>query len=182
MRRVGAYLVVLAVLIVAQACGPRKIPRDEMEDILAEMLLQDQQIKINREMRIQADTSLIYEGIFQAYGYNTDDFIYSLSYYMEDASRMEKIMGNVAEQLEKEAKAVGKELDHLHWIERMMSIYQMLPDTTLPHPYPFILDTLPLRFSPDSSWVKGPENPWDEVPADSLLFLRDSLYFQRDSL
>lgn len=184
MLRKGAYLVLLAVLLVS-ACGPRKIPKDEMEDILCEMLLQDQQIKINRELKPRADTTLVYEGIFQAYGYDTDDFIYSLSYYLEDASRMEKIMGNVAERLEKEAKAVGKELDHIRWREKMMSIYAMQPDTSLPRPRPSFLDSLPLRFSNDSIWMDTLfRHPADTLaaPADSLAAPSDSLAAPADSL
>lgn len=191
MLRKGAYLVLLAVLLVS-ACGPRKISRDEMQDIIYEMLLQDQQIKINRDLKTQADTSLVYEGIFNAYGYNTDDFIYSLSHYLEDASDMEKIMGKVAERLEKDAKAVGKELDLIRWRERMLAIYAMQPDTTLPRPRPSVLDSLPLRFSKDSVWLDTLfRHPADTsaavvdslaVPADSLAAQADSLAAPADSL
>lgn len=191
LRKGGAYLVLLAVLLVS-ACGPRKISRDEMQDIIYEMLLQDQQIKINRDLKTQADTSLVYEGIFNAYGYNTDDFIYSLSHYLEDASDMEKIMGKVAERLEKDAKAVGKELDLIRWRERMLAIYAMQPDTTLPRPRPSVLDSLPLRFSKDSVWLDTLfRHPADTsaavvdslaVPADSLAAQADSLAAPADSL
>ena len=191
LRKGGAYLVLLAVLLVS-ACGPRKISRDEMQDIIYEMLLQDQQIKINRDLKLQADTSLVYEGIFNAYGYDTDDFIYSLSHYLEDASDMEKIMGKVAERLEKDTKAVGKELDLIHWRERMLAIYNMQPDTTLPRPRPSVLDSLPLRFSKDSVWLDTLfRHPADtsaavvdslSVPADSLAAQADSLAAPADSL
>ena len=191
LRKGGAYLVLLAVLLVS-ACGPRKISRDEMQDIIYEMLIQDQQIKINRDLKTQADTSLVYEGIFNAYGYDTDDFIYSLSHYLEDASDMEKIMGKVAERLEKDTKAVGKELDLIHWRERMLAIYNMQPDTTLPRPRPSVMDSLPLRFSKDSVWLDTLfRHPADTsaavvdslaVPADSLAAQADSLAAPADSL
>ena len=73
-------LYIVLVLVMAAACGPHRIPRDDMEDILYRMLVQDQQIKQNPQLRRQADTMLVYEGIFQAYGFNTDDFLYSLEY------------------------------------------------------------------------------------------------------
>ena len=185
LRKGGAYLVVLLAVLLVSACGPRKIPKDEMQDIIYEMLLQDQQIKINRDLKPQADTSLVYEGIFNAYGYDTDDFIYSLTHYLEDASDMEKIMGNVAERLEKEAKAVGKELDLIHWRERMLAIYAMQPDTTLPRPRPSVMDSLPLRFSKDSIWLDTLfRHPVDTAaaPADSLAVPADSLAAPVDSL
>ena len=106
--------IALLVLLVA-ACGPRKIPRDDMERIMADMLIQDQQIKQDRKLQKQADTSLVYEGIFEQYGYDTDDFIYSVEYYLEDPSRMEKIMGNVAARMEKEAKQAGVEAEQEEW-------------------------------------------------------------------
>ena len=83
-------LYIVLVLVMAAACGPHRIPRDDMEDILYRMLVQDQQIKQNPQLRRQADTMLVYEGIFQAYGFNTDDFLYSLEYYLEEPARMEK--------------------------------------------------------------------------------------------
>ena len=177
MRLKGVHIVALltVLLLAASACGPRKIPRDDMESILSDMLLQDQQIKINREIKRQADTSLVYEGIFQAYGYNTDDFLHSLSYYLEDPVRMEKIMGSVADRLEKEAKEVGKELDYLAWQEKMLRIYGMKPDTSAPKPPVRPVDTLKIRFSDDSVWVEKPVDSLALVPKDSLLFVRDSL-------
>ena len=40
-------LYIVLVLVMAAACGPHRIPRDDMEDILYRMLVQDQQIKQN---------------------------------------------------------------------------------------------------------------------------------------
>ena len=138
MRGRGAHIVLFCLLaLLASACGPRRIPRERMESILADMLVQDQQIRLNRELKHQADTSLVYEGIFQAYGYDTDDFLYSLSYYLEDPSRMEKIMGSVAESLEKEAKEVGKEVDFRQWQERMLRIFPGRPAPWTPLPFAF---------------------------------------------
>ena len=142
--------IALLVLLVA-ACGPRKIPRDDMERIMADMLIQDQQIKQDRKLQKQADTSLVYEGIFEQYGYDTDDFIYSVEYYLEDPSRMEKIMGNVAERMEKEAKQAGVEAEQEEWQKKFMKIYQMKVDVNRrPQPPVSAVDTLPVRMQQDS--------------------------------
>lgn len=142
--------IVLLVLLVA-ACGPRKIPRDDMERIMADMLIQDQQIKQDRKLQKQADTSLVYEGIFEQYGYDTDDFIYSVEYYLEDPSRMEKIMGNVAARMEKEAKQAGVEAEQEEWQKKFMKIYQMKVDVNRrPQPPVSAVDTLPVRMQQDS--------------------------------
>jgi len=176
MRFPSAHISVCLVLVLlVSACGPRKIGKKDMERIMAEMLIQDQQIKQSRDLKRQADTSLVYEGIFQAYGYDTDDFLYSLTYYVEDAARMEKIMGNVAERLEKESKALEKEIDLERWKDNLMRIYKMKPDTTRLPRQVSVMDTLKVRFSGDSAWVEKPVNPLAHVPADSLLFLRDTV-------
>lgn len=137
--------IVLTLFLLA-SCGPERISRDNMEHILRDMLVQDQQIKNNQELRKQADTSLVYEGIFRKYGYTTDDFLYSLEYYLEDASRMEKIMSSVADDLEAELKDVKKEVALEEWRERMLRLYNLPMDTVhLPRPRPLAADSLHVR-------------------------------------
>ena len=48
-------LYIVLVLVMAAACGPHRIPRDDMEDILYRMLVQDQQI--TRPMALTRMTS-----------------------------------------------------------------------------------------------------------------------------
>ena len=145
--------ILLLVLLVA-ACGPRKIPRGDMEKIMADILLQDQQIKLNRELKKQADTSLVYEGIFEAYGYDTDDFLYSVEYYLGDPSRMEKIMNAVGDRLEHDAKLVNAEIRLDEWRKGLLRIYNMKVDTTRrPRPRVRPADTLQVRFEGDTVFL-----------------------------
>ena len=147
------WLHIVLVLAVAASCGPRKIPRSDMERIMADILIQDQQIKSDGTLRRQADTSLVYEGIFESYGYNTDDYLYSVEYYLQDPARMEKIMGKVADRLESEIKVAEKEVELENWRRRLMDIYRQKVDTTrLPRPRTRPVDTLHVRFDADSVW------------------------------
>ncbi len=147
------WLHIVLVLAVAASCGPRKIPRRDMERIMADILIQDQQIKSDGALRRQADTSLVYEGIFESYGYNTDDYLYSVEYYLQDPARMEKIMGKVADRLESEIKVVEKEVEFEKWKQHLMNIYRQKVDTTrLPRPRIRPSDTLHVRFDADSVW------------------------------
>ena len=151
MRKFG-YILLLVLL--AAACGPRKIPREDMENIMAEILIQDQQIKLDRSFSRVADTSLVYEGIFESYGYNTDDFLYSVEYYLGDPSRMEKIMGTVAGRLEKETKVVAEQVRLEDWRGKLLRIYNMKVDTTRrPHPRMRPVDTLHVRFDNDNVYL-----------------------------
>ena len=137
------YLHVLLVVLLAAACGPQRIPRDDMENIMADILLQDQQVKQDRELKKQADTSLVYEGIFEAYGYDTDDFLYSVEYYLGNPSKMEKIMEVVAGEIR---------LDE--WRKGYLRIYNMKVDTTRrPRPRVRQVDTLHVRFDNDRVYL-----------------------------
>lgn len=149
MKRVFHILCVVAVLSVS-CRGPQRIPRADMETIMYQLLLQDQYIKRHPEMRKTADTTLVYAGIFQQFGYDTDDFLYSLSYYLKDPARMEKVMGKVAGRLEADAKQAGIQLKEENWRADFMRIWKLPPDTIhLPRPVS-PLDTLHVQFSKDS--------------------------------
>ena len=171
-------LYTLLILLLAVSCGPRRISRDNMEEIMYQMLVQDQQIKYDYHLKAHADTCLVYEAIFEEYGYDTDDFLYSLEYYLAEPAKFEKIMERVGDRLDKEVSVVRADVRLMQWREKLMRIYDMQPDTSrrpLPRVRP--VDTLPLRFGDDSLRVV---TPWDSllhVPQDSMLFVsvRDSL-------
>ena len=169
------YLHIIALLLVVAAVscqGPRVISRKDMVKVMREMLLQEQQIKQNLPTGgRKADTLLVYEGIFQKYGYDTDDFRYSLEYYLSEPLRMEKVMGEVAEQLEKEASVMTGELELKQWQRDLMRIYNMAPDTTAPQPRVRPVDTLKIRFGKDSVYLHKELDSLDTVPLDSLLYV-----------
>ena len=138
-------------VLLAAACGPRVIKNGKMERIIADMLVQDQQIKMDFAFRKEADTCLVYEGIFEKYGYTTDDFLLSVRHYLSDASRMEKIMGNVAADLEARAKEVKAMIDLEEWRKGYLRIHSLPVDTThFPKPRPQAVDSLCVRFQGDT--------------------------------
>ena len=73
--------------VVCLACSSDKasvIPRGKLARIYAEMLVTDQWILAEPDFRRVADTTLVYEPILQKYGYDTQDYIKSVGYYMND--------------------------------------------------------------------------------------------------
>ena len=64
------------------------------------MLMADQWIIENSRTRTQADTSLVYEPIFQRYGYDTEDYRASVAHYMKDPERYSRILRETAEILD----------------------------------------------------------------------------------
>lgn len=144
-------LIVPFVLAVSCHRGPERIPRGEMEEIMRDILLQDQYLKMQITPKRTKDTTLVYEGIFEQYGYTTDDFLYSLEYYLEDPARMEKVMEKVEARLKEESKQVGEEVKAQNWRSGFMRIYNLRPDLIhQPQPSSWAMDTLCVLFNKDS--------------------------------
>ena len=103
------YLHIVLVLLLAVACrGPRVIPKDTLTDIYTEMFIADQMVRDADIPRAQMDTMLLYEAVFEKYGYDTEDYLYSLRYYLKDPERFGKVFENVAKRLEGEVEALKK--------------------------------------------------------------------------
>ena len=146
------FLLIVCLLVLAVSCheGPQRIPRGDMEDIMMQVLLQDQYLKQHSELRKQADTSLVYEGIFESFGYDTDDFLASLEYYLEDASRMEKIMEKVEHRLMAKVKQAEKEVQEDAWRQNYLRIWGLIPNTRLLPQPSSATDKLYIQFNKDS--------------------------------
>ena len=103
------FLHIVLVLLLAVACrGPRVIPKDTMTDIYTDMFIADQMVRDADIPRAQMDTMLLYEAVFEKYGYDTEDYLYSLRFYLKDPERFGKVFENVAKRLEGEVEALKK--------------------------------------------------------------------------
>jgi hypothetical protein len=103
------FLHIVLVLVVAAACqGPRVIPKDTLTDIYTDMFLADQQVRELNIPHSQMDTMLLYEAVFEKYGYDTDDYLYSVQHYLKDPERFAKVFDAVAARLEGELDALQK--------------------------------------------------------------------------
>lgn len=177
------YLHILLLLVVALAVscqGPRVIPRDKMVDIYCDMLLADQQLRDNNALRRQADTMLVYEAVFNRYGYDTDDYLLSVNQYLADPERYAKILGDVVEKLQSEAGNLEKEIGELDKMDRLLGMKRPPLDSILA---PFSKDSLYLglpRVVRDSSRYAG----WFRLVAarEDTLSVTDSLSTPSDSL
>lgn len=95
-----AACAVLLSLIGCSCDSARIISRGDMAEIYAEMLMADQWVAEHSNTRKQADTSLVYEPIFQKYGYDTEDYRASVAHYMKDPERYSRILRSTAEILD----------------------------------------------------------------------------------
>ena len=103
---------IVLVLLAAAACqGPRVIPKDTLADIYTEMFLADQQVRELNIPRPQMDTMLLYEAIFEKYGYDTDDYQYTLQRNLRDPERFAKVFEAVAKRLEGEIASLDRAIE-----------------------------------------------------------------------
>ena len=114
MKRYLRHILILlaTAMILAPSCrreGPRVIPRSKLAKIYAEMFVTDQWVQSKPGLRTIADTSLVYEPILQKYGYDSDDYQYSIDRYMDDPERFSRILRSTAEILDKEIKLLQKQ-------------------------------------------------------------------------
>ena len=94
----------------------RIIPKDTLEDIYMDMFLADQVVREENIPRPQMDTMLLYEAVFQKYGYDTDDYLNSVRFYLKDPERFAKVFENVAKRLQGEVDALDKIVQHQEWV------------------------------------------------------------------
>ena len=126
------FLHIVLVLLVAAACqGPRVIPKDTLTDIYTDMFIADQIVRDGNIPRAEMDTLLLYEAVFEKYGYDTDDYLYSLRYYLKDPERFAKVFESVAKRLEGEVNALEKIIRHQAWLADKLEAKYPLVDSLL---------------------------------------------------
>jgi hypothetical protein len=110
---VKRILHIVLVLVAVAACqGPRIIPKGTLTDIYVDMFLADQQVREQNIPRTQMDSLLVYEAVFNKYGYNTDDYLNSVRHYLKDPERFAKVFEEVNKRLEGELKALDRQIEY----------------------------------------------------------------------
>ena len=123
--------IVLALIAVAACQGPRVIPKDTLTDIYEDMFLADQLVRERNVPHAQMDTMLVYEAVFNKYGYNTDDYLHSVRHYLKDPERFAKVFEEVAKRLEGEVKALDRIIEHEQWVADKLAETHPLLDSIL---------------------------------------------------
>lgn len=139
MRRIFLHIpAVLAALLLCFACSDDKskvIPRGKMAKIYAEMLMMDQWAMSDSRLRQEADTSLIYEPIFEKYGYDGEDYRQSVTYYMEDPERFSRIFRATSELLDARMEEL---MEQQKKMIRQEEILRFVTDFEIGKYYPYL--------------------------------------------
>ena len=123
--------IVLVLLAVAACQGPRVIPKDTLTDIYTDMFIADQMVREENIPRARMDTMLLYETVFEKYGYDTDDYLHSVRHYLKDPERFAKVFENVAKRLQGEVDALNKIIEHQNWVASRMGAKRPRLDSVL---------------------------------------------------
>lgn len=154
-RTVGIFAVIVAALF-AVSCGRggRIIPADRLSRIYADIFVLDQ--ALSQELSPKgADTLLVYEPIFNMYGYTTVDFIATVDHYLNDADAFSAIMKTTSLILSERQNYLRKAEDAEKERERISAQYPRFEADALT---PFA-DTIALRYTPFVSTVEYKEYP-----------------------
>lgn len=81
-----------------------------MADIYYDIYITDQLIKGERSFKRMSDTSLVYEPIFNRYGYTTADYNASVQHYLERPDKFSKLLKEVQNRLEVRKVHLEREL------------------------------------------------------------------------
>ena len=76
------------------------IPEETMSDIYYEMYITDQLIRKDRKKKKESDTLLVYEPIFERFGYTSEDYRNSVNHYLLKPEKFEKIFRKTQSKLE----------------------------------------------------------------------------------
>ncbi len=179
MKRV---LHIVLVLLATVACQrTRIIPKDTLADIYMDMFLADQMVREENIPHAQMDTTLLYEAVFRKYGYDTDDYLNSVRYYLKDPERFAKVFESVAKRLEGEIDALDKIVQHQAWVANQLGAKRPQLDSIMA---PFSKESVYVglaRVARDTSrypaWFRLMAVQEDTlmVPADSVKARKDTL-------
>ena len=159
LRYISALFAVVLFLSSCSGDEGKVIPRSKLAEIYAEMLITDQWIYDTPGVRRTADTSLVYEPIFQKYGYTTADYRASVDRYMDDPERFSRILRTTVQILDKKIVQLNldkEEQERLNALkarlERMKVKSNFKPEEFFPYlfdePYVHYYDSLAVE--PDS--------------------------------
>lgn len=183
MKRIIEICLAAACLLSLFSCENEEskvIPRDKLSAIYAEMFVTDQWINAHPESRRTADTSLVYDPIFEKYGYTADDYRRSMDYYLSDPDKYARILRESSVIIEDRLRELRKEKEMLDEITRLRRgenryspkrIYYLTglknPDLSVMDSLCFFVDSTGGRFDFD------PQVGYDTVFAGPVLQMAD---------
>ena len=90
------------------SCKNVPVSRDRLAQIIVEMSLVDQMVQDQPMLRFASDTALVYEAIFQKYGYSEKEFQRSLTHHLQKPAKLSKKLTSYRDQMLSKKNALQK--------------------------------------------------------------------------
>ncbi len=176
------YLLIIltAALVSLPSCRDRKdiIPKGTMSKIYYDIYMTDEAVDVNYGLRKMADTMRIYEPIFNKYGYTTEDYNRSVSFYLERPDKFESVFEDTKTMLEKRKAQLNAILEAEGKRPRLWSLVDSLELYTSEgvHAGMAYKCMRILFFKPDSTIPESPviDSAFMERPVNRFLIFNDS--------
>lgn len=125
MKRVGLIVLGFAMLAGIAGCEPPAtvIPANRLSDIYADMFLADQWVNRHSDIRSQVDTMLLYDAVFEKYGYSRKDYYKSLDYYLDRPEEFQKITSVTSGKLRRKHDELRKYIAVRDSVNRLNAPY-----------------------------------------------------------
>lgn len=175
-------IVILAFSILCcVSCGSaiaRRIPKDTMARIYADMYIADQWFLNNREERRTTDTLAVYEPIMKRYGYDFADYDKTVKWYVDHPDKLLKVVLAARDMIEDKHQQFEKYLD-IQEANRKLEEYLQgsYEDQTF---WPALLDSINYSINAQrrDSVRTDPQPQVGKVPGDKFIAVeREDLQF-----
>jgi len=132
------------------------IPPKVLSDIYFDMLVTDQWIGAHSDLRSRADSTLVYEPIFYRYGYTTEDYDNSVTYYLQYPEKFKDIAQATADRFKSEISRLEELQSLVREVEEKNSIYTHYRDKD------FVQDSVKWSFGEMKTMIDSIylENKW----------------------
>lgn len=174
MKRTLHIALVLLVALLTSSCGERGrvIPKRQMSELYAKMLLADQWIATNSNYYSEADTSVFYAQILDEMGWTRLDYVTSVNKYMDNPEDLKDIFERTKANLSSHVRVIWAEkrermrrdsikraIDSMVFLRPEIMFGKELPDSVRKDTLEFYIDSNRLykirHFTPDTIY-SGP--------------------------
>lgn len=162
-------LVLLFLLLFLPSCGVKKIPDKEMVKLLVELYKVDRAVSANHMMVMKSDSMMVYEPLFQKYGYSGERFNYTIREHLKRPAKLKEIYTKALEVAKEERDELRKVVDRESYLAQVVVRLELIASdsTTL-----FIEERGERAFR----WLASPTlyPKWSMVWSDSLMRLYET--------
>lgn len=129
----------IAVCCIMTSCSrkAKPIPRGKLAKIYAELFMLDQRIGDDYKLGRIADTTQVYEAVFEKYGYTWENYVASREKYLNDPERYSRIIKKAVNILTAEQRELEETKRRLDEIERAGERMKLFRPNRI-----YLLDTL----------------------------------------